>query len=161
MFRLFLFLCASCTLLTCAAQPSGKAASDEMPFTSKVHLTINGCPLDTFVVERFAQCYAPDSIHRSDKAIFEEFGAYDYELFYGSSRFDAGHGYLLSAIIDSKGPAIQSVQIGDSRSKLDQAFGIVSGKRSKVVILNHDDRLEFHLSPKGTIVRMCYYGPAL
>jgi hypothetical protein len=140
-----------------------KKTSSEKYYDTKETFCLNGINLlDTFSFNKYVKFLGkPDSFTKSGKEIYDEFGYHDYNLFYGNNELNAGHGYLLSAVILEPKINFNNIQIGDDLNKIKSELKISEIKGDTINIRNkNDDILTFTIS-KNKIVKIKYFGAVL
>lgn len=119
--------------------------------------------LDSFILDKsIDRIGKPDSIHRGGPEIIAEFGADDYDLFFGKSIISAGHGQLLMIKINDESLRINSLKIGSNRRQLNEQLHFDFPKKDTVMCLGiGDDVYYFIFDEQESIRSIEYWAPPL
>lgn len=126
-------------------------------------LRLNGMFVcDTFVLEKWSQSsLKPDSIHFGGPDIIEEFGVDDFNLFFGKSVVNAGHGQILYFKMLDNRLNLFSVTVGDTRTRFETMIGLDLPNRNILHCLSTCDGVYSFQFEKDTIVAIEYYAAPL
>jgi len=121
-------------------------------------LRLNGMFVcDTFVLEEWNQSSVkPDSIHFGGPEIIEEFGVDDFDLFFGKSVVNAGHGQILYFKMLDNHLNLFSVTVGDSRTRFERMIRLDLPNRNTLYCLSPCDGVYSFQFEKDTIVAVEY-----
>jgi hypothetical protein len=109
---------------------------DSISFIVETQFTLNGIPTNgKFDYERYIELLGkPDEERRGGPEIIAEHGCDDFMLSFSKNEIWAGLCLLSDAFIEEKGIDINGLEIGDSREKVENTFGINTKNRGEVWI---------------------------
>lgn len=124
----------------------------------KNDLRLNGIFVcDTFILEKWNQPMdMPDSVHFGGPEIIEEFGVNDFDLFFGKSVINAGHGQILYFKIRDNRLNLFTVTVGDTRKRFERMIFFDLPNRDTINCLSPCDGVYSFQFERDTIVAIEY-----
>jgi len=145
------------------AMPDSIGINGRYYYQLKRDLMVNGRFVsDTFTLEACRQSIGePDSIQRGGPSIVEEFGAGDYDLYYGKSVIYAGHGQILEMHIKDRNLKLYTIGIGDNRVYMEKILNLRLPRRDTLSFIYGDGGVYLFALKKDVISDIAYYAPPL